>query len=366
MKVRFNREEIAAGLGVVCNVAASRTPKPILQCVRLEAYPDYVLLSATDLELGVRWAVSQVEVDEPGETLVVADMLARIVRESADELLAVETAGSELHVRGEDSHFQIRTQDPSEFPPVPVIEGEPDFTMDYGQLRRLVEWTSYAAARESTRYAINGILWEVRGERVTLAATDGRRLARACGGIASGISDLTLDAIVPVKALSLVSRLSEEPDVLAGVKITGNQFLLQVGPVSLSSSLVEGRFPKHQEVVPTDSDKEILLDTLEFQSALRRASLLTSEQSKGVRLSFSDNRLTLSSRAPEQGEVTIGLSVEYRGEPMEIGFNPVFLLEVLRVAHTEKVSFLFKEPNRPGVVRLNDDFVYVVMPVSLS
>jgi DNA polymerase-3 subunit beta len=169
-----------------------------------------------------------------------------------------------------------------------------------------------------------------------------------------------------VKALSLVSRLSEEPDISAGVKVTGNQFLLQVGPVSLSSSLVEGRFPKHQEVIPADSDKEVLLDTLEFQSALRRASLLTSEESKGVRLSFGDNRLTLSSRAPEQGEVTIGLGIEYRGEPMEIGFNPVFLLEVLRVAHTDKVAFRFKEPNRPGVIQLNEDFVYVVMPVSLS
>jgi DNA polymerase-3 subunit beta len=366
MKIRFNREEMAAGLGAICGVAATRTPKEILRCVRLEAHPDFVLLSATDLEMGLRCTVAQVEVEERGETLATADTLARIVRESSDDLLAMESEENMLHVRGGDSHFQIMTQDVADFPPVPTIDADPSFTVEYGVLHRLIEWTAHAAAHESTRYAINGVLWEAEEDQLTLAATDGRRLSYAKGPIVGGEAQLHLSAIVPTKALSLVGRLPQDADTPVGVKIVENQLLLQTGRVAISTSLVEGRFPKHQDVIPRDNDKEVVLNTLEFQSALKRASLLTNEESKGVRLSFGEGKLTLSSRAPEQGEATILLPVDYQSEPLEIGFNPVFLLEVLRVAHCDTVSFTFKDSNRPGVIRLGDDFIYVVMPVSLT
>jgi len=158
MKLRFNRHEAAEALSSSCKVAASRTPKEILKCVRVDVLPDAMLFSATDLELGLRIAVTQVEVDEPGETLVVADTLSKIVRECTDEVMTIETSGNNLHVRGAGSHFQIVTQSPADFPPVTALEGEPDFTIDDALLRRMIEWTVFAAARESTRYAINGVL----------------------------------------------------------------------------------------------------------------------------------------------------------------------------------------------------------------
>ena len=134
----------------------------------------------------------------------------------------------------------------------------------------------------------------------------------------------------------------------------------------ISSALVEGKFPKYEDVIPTDCDRVAELNTAEFLGALRRAALLTNEESKGVRFSFSNGNLTLTSRAPEQGEATIALSIDYSGEAVEIGFNPVFLLDMLRVVHTETISFAIKESNRPGLIRVGDDFVYVVMPVNLS
>jgi len=366
MKLRFNREEMADALTAICNVAPTRTPKPILRCVRVDAQADVLLLSATDLEVALRCSVTQVEVDRPGETLVVADTLGRIVRECQDEILSMDLSEKALHVRGEGSHFQIVTQDPGEFPPISAAEGAPDFTIARDTLQRLIEWTVFASARESTRYAINGVLWEVEGDRLALAATDGRRLSLARGKLAKRESTDVLQAIVPTKALSLFGHLADEPDAPVNVKIAPNQLSLKSGRSLISTSLVEGRFPKYQDVIPQDCDREMEVGTAEFHSALKRAALLTNEESKGVRLSLSPGELTLSSRAPEQGEATVSLPVKYDSEPIEIGFNPVFLLDVLRVTHADQVTFAVKESSRPGVFRVDDDFVYVVMPVNLG
>lgn len=366
MKLRFDRHEMADALRAICGVAALRTPKDVLKCVRLDAKADVLLLSATDLELGLRYAVTQVEVDEPGETLVVADTFSRIVSECADEVLGIETDENLLHVRGEGSHFQIVTREPEEFPPVPEMGGDPDFTVERGVLCRLIEWTVFAAARESTRYAINGVLWEVEGERLTLAATDGRRLSLAHGALTKAGPSGTPRVIVPGKALSLIARLTGDSTAAVGVKVSTNQLLLDVGPVFISTSLVEGNFPKYEDVVPSDCDRVIELKTSEFLSALKRAALLTNEESKGVRILLSEGNLTLSSRAPEQGEATVSLPVGYSGEPMEIGFNPVFLTDPLKVAHTEEIKIAFKESNRPGIISIGEEFIYVVMPVNLA
>ena len=366
MKLRFNRQEMAEVLSAMSSVAAARTPKEILRCVHMEASSDVVLLSATDLELSLRCTVTQVEVEETGDTVVVADTLSRIVRECEDELLSVETAENVLHVRGAGSHFQVLTQDVSDFPAIPSMDANAEIIIEHSVLSRLIELTVFAAARESTRYAIHGVLWEVEGNRLTLAATDGRRLSLAHGKLVErGPAEMS-HVIVPAKSLSLFSRLPNESATQVKVKMTSNQLLLNINGATISTSLVEGQFPKYQDVVPTDCDRVTELNTAEFHSALKRAALLTNEESKGVRFSFSDGNLTLSSRAPEQGEAEIALPVTYKAEPLEIGFNPVFILELLRVAHTEQITFAVKAANRPGVIRLGEDFVYVVMPVNLS
>jgi len=366
MKLKFNRQEVADALSAICSVVSVRTPKEILKCVHVEAQADVLLLSATDLELSLQCAVTQVEVAKPGETLVVADTLNRIVRECVDEILTVETTGNNLEVRGTGSRFQIVTQAPADFPPVPKMEGEPSFVIAHDELRRLFEWTVFAAARESTRYAINGVLWEVEGDQFTLAATDGRRLSVAKTKLPKPAKHAVPQAIVPTKALQLFGRLNADADTMVEVKITSNQLRLKTAGFTMSSNLVEGHFPRYQDVVPTDCDRTAELNTAEFNSALRRAALLTNEESKGVRLSFDNGTLTLSSRAPEQGEATISVPVRYTGTPTEIGFNPIFLMDVLRVTREDDVVFAFKEANRPGLLRVGDDLLHVVMPVNLS
>lgn len=366
MKLKFNRQEMADALSTVGSVTPTRSTKEILMCVRIEAQSDALWLSATDMESGIRYAVTQVEVDETGDTLVSAATLGKIVRECTDDVLVVETSKNVMHIRGDGSHFQLVMQDAAEFPHVATLDGEPDFTVEHGALKRLIDWTVFAAARESTRYAINGVLWEIDGDKLTLAATDGRRLSVAHGTFLAPPSGGPSQAIVPSKALLLFSRIAAEGDATVGVKMTANQMILKVGSVTVSTVLVEGHFPKYQDVIPSDCDREVELVTEAFYGALKRAALLTNEESKGVRLAFSQDALTLSTRAPEQGEATISLTVSYRGEPTEIGFNPVFLSDVLRVIHTDRVTFSFKEANRPGVIKVGDNFIHVVMPVNLS
>ncbi len=366
MKLKFNRQEMADALSAVGGVTPTRSTKDILKCVRFDVHSDVVWLSATDLESGIRYAITQVEVDDTGDTLVSAETLSKIVRECGDDFLAVETVGSIMHIRGTGSYFQIVMQDTADFPHVATLEGDVDLTVEYHVLSRLIDWTVFAAARESTRYAINGVLWEVDGDKLTLAATDGRRLSVAHGKLSGAPSGKPLQAIVPSKALSLFSRLVVDEGAMVGIKLAPNQVILKVGSVTVSTVLVEGHFPKYQDVVPSDCDRLVELNTADFHGALKRAALLTNEESKGVRLSFSEDALTLSTRAPEQGEATITLPVSYRGEPTEIGFNPVFLSDVLRVAHTDSVMFAFKEANRPGIIKTGEDFIHVVMPVNLS
>ena len=365
MKLRVNRQELAEALGVVGGVAAARTPKPILQCVLIRACPDQLELEATDLEVGLRYVVSQVEVEAEGAALVAAEKLAAIVRESEDDLLDIETDENLFHLRGADAHFQIYLQDAAEFPAVAAMTGEPDFEIAAEVLRRMAERTVFAAARENTRYAINGVLWEQAAKSLTLVATDGRRLSRTNGAVLAG-GEGTVTAIVPSKAMGLFQRILTNGDQKVGVKITGNQILVRSAKATVSSVLAEGHFPKYEDVIPNDSDKKAQVPVPEMLSAVRRAALLTNEESRGVRFAFSAGELSLSSRAPQQGEAQITMPLEYTGTPVEIGFNPNFLIDVLRVVHEDEATFELKEANRPGVLRCGDEFLYVIMPVNLS
>jgi DNA polymerase-3 subunit beta len=172
--------------------------------------------------------------------------------------------------------------------------------------------------------------------------------------------------IVPAKTVGVLQRILPYVEGSVGVRFSENQIIVACGNYVLSSALVEGHFPNYQEVIPRDNDRKLEVSTDEFLSAVRRAALLTNEQSKGVRLAFDKEKLVLSSRAPEQGEATISMRISYAAAPLEIGFNPTFLSDALKVTGTPTVQLEFKESNRPGIIRTGNDFLYVVMPVNLT
>ncbi len=369
MKAICDRAALTDLLNLVSPVAATRTPKEVLRCVKLTANDASLTLAATDLELAVWASTQRVEVNKPGEALVPADKLSQIVRESFDPTLTVELEKQTTHIRGEDAHFQIYGQSPSDFPPLPEFTGSPDFEIEASELHRIVTQTLFATARETSRYAINGVLVERESNKLTVVATDGRRLAMAKGTCKtdSGNTAKTSSAIVPTKALTMLLKMFGDPEQLVRVKLAENKILFATDEMLLASNLVEGNFPPYKDVLPRDSDKKATLDTESLTSAVRRAALLTNEESKGVRFAFSSDGLTLSSRAPEMGEAQINVPLpQYAGDPMEIGFNPQFILDALKVIDADQVQLELKAANKPGILRAGPDFLYVIMPVNLQ
>jgi DNA polymerase-3 subunit beta len=370
MKVICDRAALQDAVNSVNGVVATRTPSPVLQCVRLTAADGLLVLAATDLEVGLRITVDQVDVQEDGAALIPADKLTQIVRNSLDATLTLETEDHTVHIRGEDAHFTIYGYDPQEAPPVREFDdAQRDCEIDGGNFQRLIERTLFAAAAEHSRYAINGILFERTNNKLRMVATDGRRLAVANGGCRG--ADGEISCIIPSKALNLVARLIRDLDEPVRVAIDENQVLFAIGKGEnasiLSSNLVEGSFPPFEDVIPKDQDKKVTFDVETLRSAIKRAALLTNEESKGVRLSFADQKLTLTSRAPEMGEAEIHVEVpQYEGEPVEIGFNPGFITDALKVIDGGSVIIELKAPNKPGVLRTGNEFTYVVMPVNLQ
>lgn len=369
MKVICNRGALQEALTATGHVVASRTPKPVLQCVKLTAADNSLTLGATDLEMAVRYTDNQVQIEQPGEALVPAEKLRDIVRESVDDTLSIEITGDTANIRGQDAHFKIFTQKASDFPPVPDFEGEADFTVPGGQLKHLIAQTLFAAAKESSRYAFNGVLLVAKGKKLEFISTDGRRLAHARGDLTPmNLNDHKdgLRAIVPAKALQLVEKLNDDPEEAVAFQVRENQVIVHTSAATLTSNLVEGQFPPYDDVIPKDTDKLMTAGTSDFLLAVRRAALLTNEESKGVRMQFTKKGLVLTSRAPESGEVTINFPCKYEGADVEIGFNPAFLVEALRVVDSDEITLELTSSNRPGLLKGGPNFQYVIMPVSLQ
>ncbi len=383
MKAICERAALLEGVNLVSGVVAARSPRPQLTCVKLEATSDSngpeLALSATDADLTLTVRLGRVEIAQPGAALIPADKLRQIVSaEDNEPTLTIESDGDIAHIKGEDAHFQLHGFSADEFPAIPsfksVADAQPKtiFTTTAGILSGLITRTLFAAARENSRYAINGVLLVRDGKKLEMVATDGRRLAK-CSATTEAKSD-PARCIIPSKALSMLLKLADEPEEPVHVAITDSRAVFAFGDdaadarATLSTSLVEGTFPPYEDVIPKDQDIKVTFDRDLLASAVRRAALLTNEESRGVRLAFkgSVKALEISSRAPEMGEARIAVDLAgYDGSDIEIGFNPTFITDALKVITDPEVIIELKAANKPGLVKSGGDFLYVVMPVNL-
>jgi len=396
MKVICDRSALLDGINLISGAVAGRTPRVQLQCVKLEATKKgstgELTLLATDGELSMRLKLLQVDVQQTGEALIPADKLRQIIgAEDSEPTLTLETEEDAMHIRGRDAHFKVYGYPAADFPPIPdmgsVIAGTSEiakakavFAHSAAALDGIITRTVFATARENSRYAINGVLMKRDGKRLEMVATDGRRLALCRTQLAASDKDTkAVSCIVPTKALQMIQRLISNPEEQVQIAITDNQIFFSVlavgekdpagGRATLSSNLVEGSFPPYEDVIPKDHDKKVTFDKDVLASAVRRAALLTNEESRGVRLHFTgkNKQLELSSRAPEMGEAQITIELaKYDGDDLEIGFNPTFITDALKVVTESEVILELKAGNKPGLIRSGQDFVYVVMPVNLQ
>lgn len=381
MKAIVNRGALLEVLALAGNVVPTRSPKPILGCVKISTVDApggrALRLMATDMEVSIESTLGQVEVKEAGSALLPAGKFLEIITNAPDETLTLETEGDQTTIKGSDSVFKLLGFNAEEFPPITTFEGPPDFSVAAGTLKIMLDRTRFAAAKEMSRYAINGVLFERKGKKLMLVATDGHRLAQTQDQI-TATDTKEVSSVVPLKAIMLLERLLSRPEYVVHLQFRENKLFVHVveptaqgkestsaGTV-LSTVLVEGLFPPYQDVIPKDCDRKTVLNREEFLSAVKRSALLTNEESKGVKLSFSPKELVLSSRAPETGEARVNMKISYTGEPIDIGFNPHYLGDALKVATVDEVSLEMKASTKPGILRLGPDFLYVIMPVSLS
>lgn len=401
MKVICDRSALMDAVNNVASVVPARTPTPALSCVKLVARKvggaGELTLSGTDAETSLHLTLTQVDVQQPGEVAIPADKLRAIVSaEDGEATLTIETEGDQCHIRGTNAHFRVFAYPSKDFPAMPDFAAAaggtgPDpakavFSQTAGGLMEIVSRTVFATARETSRYAINGVLLKRHGKKLEMVATDGRRLALSrtelTGASAKGES---VTCIVPTKALNIMMKLARDPEENVRMAISDTRIFFAFEPTPpggakdpdklpapravLSSVLVEGTFPPYEDVIPKDQDKKVTASRDELSSAVRKASVLTNEESRGVRMAFTskDKKLKLSSRAPEMGESEISIDLaKYEGDDIEISFNPTFITDVLKVIPDQDVIVELKAPNRPGLIRLmNNEFVYVVMPVNL-
>ncbi len=389
MKVICERAALLEAVNQVSGVVASRSPRPQLTCIKLAASKSdagaELTLSGTDAEISLTVRIGRVDVAEEGSALIPADKLRQIISaEDNESTLTLETSGETTKIKGEDALFSLHGFDPADFPVLAdykaIAEGSAAsaaakalLATEAGVIDSLVTRTLFAAARENSRYAINGVLMVRDGKKLEMIATDGRRLAKSSVTI-SGDGEST-QCIIPSKALSMIQKLTSDENEPVHIAITDNQAVFAFGDepsdsrAVLTTNLVEGTFPPYEDVIPRDLDIKVTFSRDTLASAVKRAALLTNEESRGVRLAFTneDKSLELSSRAPEMGEANIKVDlVSYDGNDIEIGFNPTFITDALKVIHDPEIMIELKAHNKPGLFKAGGDFLYVVMPVNLS
>lgn len=387
MKVVCDRAALLDAVNLVSGVVPTRSPRPQLTCVKFSAGKDkatggvgLVTLAATDAEVSVRLSTAQVDVQEEGEVLIPADKLRQIVSaEDGEATLAINAKDDTCEIKSSHSKFKVFGFDVADYPPIPDFpkpdSGADIFAVNGETLERLISRTLFSTARENSRYAINGVLLKRHGKKLEMVATDGRRLALARGTSETPASGDGSSCIIPTKALAMVLKLIDDVNRNVRIAILSNQIVFAFddddkgGGTVLASNLVEGTFPPYEDVIPKDQDKKATFEVGTLGSGVRRAALLTNEESRGVRMAFGGKSkgLRLSSRAPEMGEAEVDVDmVAYEGDEIEIGFNPAFIIDALKVVPEEQIIIEMKAPNKPGVIRSGSDFVYVVMPVNLQ
>jgi len=364
MKFSATKEKLLEGLQQVQNVVSTRTTLPILSNVLLQAKGGEVLLTTTDLDVGVRGAF-EASVEKDGATTLPARRLFTIIRELPSSEVSVEVDGKNAaSIRSGQSFFKILGLPEEEFPPLPKFDSAKVVTIRQKDLRDGLRKTSYAISTDETRYVLNGLLFSFKENKLTLVATDGRRLAMVDIELEFPKSH-EADIIVPTKAVTELGRLLTE-DGEVKVSVGSGQIAFDLNNTLLVSKLIEGNYPNYKQVIPTETKERVTLERETFLNSLRRVSLLASDKSNSIKLNFSKNNIDITANTPEVGEAKESLPVAYKGRDFSIAFNPEFLMAPLRALGEDEVFLDLIDEMSPGVLKISTPFLYVLMPMRIS
>jgi DNA polymerase-3 subunit beta len=370
MKLAIAKEQLLTGLQAVQNVVGSRTTLPILSNVLLRAAEGKLHLTATDLDVTITCAVpANIEIE--GAVTLPGKKLFGIVRELVVAEVDIEVDDKAVaSLRSGASFFKINGISADDYPPKPEFKQSKAVTLPQEKLKVMLNRTSFAASSDETRYVLNGIFFSLKEHKVTLVATDGRRLAMTDEEVDLPEQSVG-DFIVPTKAVNELKRLLGAGTV--ELQFSENQVGFNLIPategglgVYLISKLVDGNYPNYRQVIPQECTERVSIPREEFLHCLRRAEIMTSDKSNSVKLTFSRNQLAITANTPEVGESRESLALTYKGKDMAIAFNPGYLMDPLKALDVDEVFFELIDELSPGVVKSNEPFLYVIMPMRMS
>jgi len=370
MKVTVERASLLKSLGHVHRVVERRNTIPILANVLVRAEGSKLSFKATDLDLEITETIAA-EVSPGGSTTVPAHMFYEIVRKLPEGTQVVlEGSGDRavLALKAGRSRFTLQTLPENDFPDLAAGEMTHSFTVAAADLKRLIDKTQFAISTEETRYYLNGIYLHAAGsnkaQTLRAVATDGHRLAQVELPLPKGAAGMP-GIIVPRKTVGEVQRLIEDNESEIAIELSQGKIRFTIGDVVLTSKLIDGTFPDYARVIPSGNDKELVVDKKEFEQAVDRVSTVSSERGRAVKLSLSSGRLVLSVTNPDSGSATEELEVEYAAEPLDIGFNSRYLLDIASQIESEAAVLKLADPGSPTLIQDKDSkgTLYVLMPM---
>ena len=367
MKILCDRNQLQEAFSFVAGIAAQKTPKPILQHVLLDAQKDRVTLYATDQEILAQVSLESVKVSKPGKVLLPAKETSALLRELSDPTLTL--AGKEFRCTLESGggSFVLVGDDPDKFPSYSrALKGGQSFSMPAGSFVDMVRKTIFAAAREESRYMINGLLMDCRQDCLRLVGTDGRRLALNYYNF-PGAEQPTLKVVVPHRALQVLSRaVTEDSKEEIKISCTDNQAGFEFGNFRLITQLLENSFPDYEVVIPKSAETSCDLDRHLLERNVRQVAVLSSGDLRVIKLNFENQSLELSAESADKGRADQVMPVDVKGAGGALSFNPDYLLEALKVADQDVVRLDMSDDSKPAKLTLGEAFTYVLMPISGS
>jgi DNA polymerase-3 subunit beta len=371
MKFSCARDVLSDALAPVLSVVPSKSTLPILShvCLTTDHTKKQLHLAATDLDLSLS-SVIDLQVDKSGSITVPARTLAELVRELPEGNVNLEVIGGRLEIRFKQGHHIIAGTPAEEFPSLPDVNRNKAIRVPASDLLRMIRKTMFAVSKDETRPALNGVLWETQGDSMVMVATDGHRLAKI-ERPNKKLAGLGGDLIVPPKILDLLVKYAKD-DQEIGITFGENHVIFDLGKMVLTSRLIEGPYPNYRQVIPADAAKRFTVDTDELFSTVRRVSILSNSLTHQVKFTLSQDTVQLSAANADLGaEAKESLSGEYTGDPMDVGYNAAYVLDILKQMDSERVQMHLNTSASAAVLKpyeqeKDESYLCLIMPLRLS
>lgn len=368
MKIICNKENLLSGIQVVYGTTTLKSTLPILSNILVETTREGIRLTATDLDIGIINDIP-LKVEVEGAVTIPAKRFFDIIKEIPhDKQITISAKKNNIiNIECENLFFKLIGLPKEEFPRLPEFKDKESIVVSQPLLKKMLAMTSFAMSFDQTRYVLNGSLFVIGPKSIRIVATDGRRMSMVENSVQlpKEFEKNPKQIVIPAKAISeLLKTLQPEGD--AKIIISENQVLFNLGSTTIISRLIEGEFPKYEQVIPKESKDKLKVSRESLLLAVKRASILTSQESQAIKLEVFKDKLVISKVTPELGESREEIPVSYGGSGIVIGFNPGYLLDVLKNMDKPEVALELSSPEKPGVIRTDDGYVYVVLPMQIT